>query len=89
MSREVGAARPPFRLGDARGALADPREHRDFVHSGDRDVGVRAREDVAKRYKLGPNTDIQKPVEFEKFPACARRAFSQYWIAIATLATAM
>jgi CheY-like chemotaxis protein len=41
-------------------------------------------EDVVKSYKLGSNTYIQKPVEFEKF-LHALDVLGQYWIVIATL----
>ena len=41
-------------------------------------------EDVAKSYKLGSNTYIQKPVEFDKF-FHAIEALGEYWIIIATL----
>jgi CheY-like chemotaxis protein len=44
-------------------------------------------EDVVKSYKLGSNTYIQKPVEFEKF-LHALDVLGQYWIVIATLPTA-
>jgi CheY-like chemotaxis protein len=41
-------------------------------------------EDVAKSYKLGSSTYIQKPVEFDKF-FHAIEVLGEYWIIIATL----
>jgi CheY-like chemotaxis protein len=41
-------------------------------------------EDVVKSYRLGSNTYIQKPVEFEKFLQ-ALEVLGQYWIVIAKL----
>ena len=41
-------------------------------------------EDVAKSYKLGSNTYISKPVEFDKF-LHAVEVIGEYWIVIATL----
>jgi two-component system response regulator len=41
-------------------------------------------EDVVKSYRLGSNTYIQKPVEFEKFLQ-ALDVLGQYWIVIAKL----
>ena len=41
-------------------------------------------EDVARSYKLGSSTYIQKPVEFDKF-FHAIEVLGEYWIIIATL----
>jgi DNA-binding response OmpR family regulator len=41
-------------------------------------------EDVVRRYQLGSNTFIQKPVEFDKF-LHAVAVLEEYWIVIATL----
>ena len=41
-------------------------------------------EDVVRSYKLGSNTYIQKPVEFQKFLE-ALEVLGRYWIVIATL----
>ena len=41
-------------------------------------------EDIVRSYKLGSNTYIQKPVEFNKFLE-ALEVLDQYWIVIATL----
>jgi DNA-binding response OmpR family regulator len=41
-------------------------------------------EDIVRSYKLGSNTYIQKPVEFNKFLE-ALDVLGQYWIVIATL----
>jgi CheY-like chemotaxis protein len=41
-------------------------------------------EDVARSYKLGSNTYISKPVEFEKF-LHAIELIGEYWIVVATL----
>jgi two-component system response regulator len=41
-------------------------------------------DDVVKSYRLGSNTYIQKPVEFEKFLQ-ALDVLGQYWIVIAKL----
>jgi CheY-like chemotaxis protein len=44
-------------------------------------------EDVVKSYRLGSNTYIQKPVEFEKF-LHALEVLGEYWIVIAKLPSA-
>ncbi len=49
-----------------------------MLTSSDRD------EDVLNSYKLGSNTYIQKPVEFQKF-LHALDVLGEYWIVIATL----
>ncbi len=41
-------------------------------------------EDIVKSYRLGSNTYIQKPVEFEKF-LHALEVLGEYWIVIAKL----
>ncbi|HEX5478645.1 MAG TPA: response regulator [Dehalococcoidia bacterium] len=44
-------------------------------------------EDIARSYRLGSNTYIQKPVEFAKF-LHALEVLGQYWIVIAKLPSA-
>ena len=45
-------------------------------------------EDIVRTYKLGVNTYIQKPVEFEKFMQVVH-AVQEYWIVIASLPPAV
>lgn len=47
----------------------------------------RREEEIARSYRLGANTYIQKPVEFEKFLRMVS-TLKEYWTHIATLPTA-